>query len=443
MQRIYLIASLMLSLLMPGILAGIDSVNPVTPAWQSWLALPLLEGVSPEVTTRVADASSPLSLWWVLAGIYMIVVGIRLLFLIREAIAIRRFIVSARREKRKGFTLFYDKSILRPFSFFNFIFLNDKLNEDEQRYAISHEKAHVTGLHSWDNLFFELAKAFLWFHPCMYLYKRYLSEVHEYLADQKVISQFASRKSYANFLLEHTSFNDGQRLMLGLSNKLITKRILMLSKPSIRPITYVYIFLLIPVGLLSFMACSMLENEPQQEKIEETSIVESEYIQYDGKIVRQVIWEGNTVYSDDQLTEALGIYPGEIFSHNDVTQSLGYRPDGKDISSLYMDNGHLFFVLQPEVTEVDEDMVDLKLLITEGMTMEIGSICMTSEDGLKLSVEELDIKPGELFNRSALIASMDKLKTVSGDMEVSMTPTPDPEAGTVNINFIIASKESN
>lgn len=445
MQRAYLTASLVMSILIPVSVATLDSANPIPPGWQHWFTQTLSAEVGAEVdaTAMEVNTMKPLSFWWILAGIYLCGVGLRIFFILRELVTIRQLFISANKQKREGYTLLFEDSIRQPFSFFRYIFLSSKMASDQLHYTIAHESAHVNGYHSWDNLLFEIARTFLWFHPCMHGYKRYLSEVHEYLADQQVISQSVSRKSYAHFLLENATHTEGQHLMLGLSNKLITKRILMLSKPSIRPITYVYILLLLPLGLLAFSACSMLENEPQEESdMVEISAEESALHEHEGKIIRQITWEGNAVYTDDELTDALGIHPGEIFDPTRVTQSLQYRPDGGDVSSLYMDKGHLFFTVTSDVLEVDAERVDLIFSLNEGETMEIGLIRMEAPEGLNMSVTDLKIRTGKIFSRSALIESVDQLKEAYGDMEVTVTPKPDPESGKVDIDFLITPKDS-
>jgi len=70
------------------------------------------------------------------------------------------------------------------------------------------------------------------------------------------------------------------------------------------------------------------------------SIVEGEKY-YLGNIT----WEGNSKYSDEQLTTLTGLKKGMVFDPASLEQSLRFKPDGSDVSSLYMDQGHLFFTI--------------------------------------------------------------------------------------------------
>ncbi len=438
MQRLYLTASLLLSLLIPLLVSALDMAGPVPESWKHWFASAQLVGETGAVSANSSQVNpGPIFSWWhIVTAVYLAGITFRVFILFREAQTIRHLYSSARKEKHAGFTLLYSEFIVRPFSFFRLIFLRENMEPGEKGFTIRHESAHVTGNHSWDNLFFEVAKAALWFHPCMYMYKKYLNEVHEYLADREVIRNSESSKSYAHFLLEHTCQPDDRHLILGLSNKLITKRILMLSTPSLRPATYLYLLLLIPPGVLSFGACSMMDNEanPEKEPITEQS-TEAAFTEHEGKMIRQVIWDGNESYTDDALTQLLGIYPGEVFDPVRLAQSFSYHPGATDISSLYMDNGHLYFSVQPEIVPVGSDRVDLAFTIYEGEVVKIGTVCLKSDDGLNVSIADLEVKPGQLFDRSALIAASKQLTEASGGMEVSVTPKPDPGNGTVDIDF--------
>ena len=65
---------------------------------------------------------------------------------------------------------------------------------------------------------------------------------------------------------------------------------------------------------------------------------------------RNIAWKGNTIYESVVLNQVLGIQKGDSYNADLLEQRLRFSQDGRDISSLYMDNGYLFFSIEP--TEV-------------------------------------------------------------------------------------------
>ncbi|MDP3831343.1 MAG: POTRA domain-containing protein, partial [Ignavibacteriaceae bacterium] len=61
--------------------------------------------------------------------------------------------------------------------------------------------------------------------------------------------------------------------------------------------------------------------------------------------VRNITWEGNTIYTSEFLTERLGFVKGEVFDYDKFNQNLRQNERQNDISSLYLDNGYLTFRL--------------------------------------------------------------------------------------------------
>jgi TonB family protein len=117
-----------------------------------------------------------------------------------------------------------------PSSFFNYILMPDLDKDDtSQKQIILHESMHVAHGHSWDLLLVNFAKVFLWFNPLIYLYEKYLREIHEFQADQGVVFHY-SPKQYAFLLLQLISGKSGWQFMNNFNNFQTKKRILMLAK---------------------------------------------------------------------------------------------------------------------------------------------------------------------------------------------------------------------
>ena len=91
---------------------------------------------------------------------------------------------------------------ISPFSFFTLIFINtEKPGKQELRSILLHEWEHVRHLHTLDILLLEVVCIIQWFNPFVWLYKYSLHELHEYEADQAVISQGENRLNYQKLIL--------------------------------------------------------------------------------------------------------------------------------------------------------------------------------------------------------------------------------------------------
>jgi outer membrane protein insertion porin family len=77
-------------------------------------------------------------------------------------------------------------------------------------------------------------------------------------------------------------------------------------------------------------------------------------------------WFGNTKYRSGYLDTLLNIKGGDIFDQTRLEQKLYMNPSGLDITSLYMDDGYLFFNINPQETNVHNDTIDFDIHLYEG-----------------------------------------------------------------------------
>ena len=116
------------------------------------------------------------------------------------------------------------------FSFFNYIFVNENLSDKGRKVILLHEQAHVTQGHSLDKMLAELTHMFFWFNPFTLLYRRAITEVHEYLADAYVLKHGVGRLNYQQSLLSQV-FGAKNFLFIHYYNQsLIKNRIIMMTK---------------------------------------------------------------------------------------------------------------------------------------------------------------------------------------------------------------------
>ena len=161
-----------------------------------------------------------------------------------------------------------------------------------------------------------------------------------------------------------------------------------------------------------------------------------------------ISWRGNTKYSDSTLASILGIKKGDVYDLSLLNKRLGKElsQDGGDISGLYMDDGYLFFRIDPVETSVYNDTIDYEIRIAEGPQATIRSVNISGNDKTKEHVirRELRTVPGEKFRRSDLIRSVRELSALNyfNPEKINPVPIPNPDDGTVDINYQLEEKSS-
>lgn len=158
-----------------------------------------------------------------------------LVMVIRFLINLFRIIHSVKygRTISNGFYLILVNNHSNPYSFFKYIFIdkNDYQNKEYFNTLFEHEKVHSRQLHSIDILAIELIKCILWFNPLIWIYKKLISDNHEYIADSIAIENDYSKEKYLNQIIHSSNnFTNKSILISGFSFKNTKNRILMLNK---------------------------------------------------------------------------------------------------------------------------------------------------------------------------------------------------------------------
>ena len=127
--------------------------------------------------------------------------------------------------------------------------------------------------------------------------------------------------------------------------------------------------------------------------------------------VRNVIWEGVTVYPKEELDARLDFKKGNIFDLEKFNQNLHFNEKQTDVSSLFQDNGYLAFQLDEKEEKVDPDSVDIRIKINEGSRFKVGKVEITGNDKTKDKVirRELYTIPGNYFSRAFIMRSIQQL----------------------------------
>ena len=154
---------------------------------------------------------------------------------------------------------------------------------------------------------------------------------------------------------------------------------------------------------------------------------------------RNIIWTGNYIYSNKQLDAVLGIQKGDIYNRDLIDKKLQFNPKGLDISGLYMDDGYLFFRINPVEVAVLGDSIDVEMRITEGEQATINEVTITGNERTSDHVirRELSTVPGRKFSRSDIIRTQQKLGQLGyfNAQKIGQNMVPNQANGTVDIEW--------
>ncbi|NLN95392.1 MAG: BamA/TamA family outer membrane protein [Bacteroidales bacterium] len=152
-----------------------------------------------------------------------------------------------------------------------------------------------------------------------------------------------------------------------------------------------------------------------------------------------ITWIGNTKYNTEVLSAVLGIEKGDVYNQKILETNLNYNPKGIDVSSLYLDDGYLFFRVNPVEVRVENDTIDLEMRIFEGKQATINRVSIKGNTRTNdhVVIRELKTQPGQLFNRSDIIRStrdLAQLRYFNAE-KINPVPIPNPDDGTVDLIY--------
>jgi outer membrane protein insertion porin family len=149
-----------------------------------------------------------------------------------------------------------------------------------------------------------------------------------------------------------------------------------------------------------------------------------------------ITWVNNTLFTDSQLNERLGIKSRDEYSIDHLNERLYLDEDA--INSLYLDKGYLYFQIEVEEIPNDDGTMDLTFTIYEGEQFYIRQISITGNGSVSKEdiLKEVLIKEGELFSKTNLIKSVRAIEQMDlfdpEGIEVNPTPIKDEVSGEFN-----------
>ncbi|MFC4636642.1 M56 family metallopeptidase [Dokdonia ponticola] len=197
------------------------------------------------------------------------------------------------RFKEKGKHIIILPDSTQAFTFFNYIFLGEKLSPLSRKRILTHERIHIKQRHTLDLLFFEVLRIVFWFNPFIYLFQKEITLVHEYLADGYAIGNISKKQYYEELL--NTAFDTKQFSFINpfFNHSIIKKRIIMLQKTKSKQIAKAKYLFLVPAlfSILVYTACT------------DAQAGGTSYSNSDSEIIRNIEMLKNSIAKQGELTE--------------------------------------------------------------------------------------------------------------------------------------------
>lgn len=161
---------------------------------------------------------------------------------------------------------------------------------------------------------------------------------------------------------------------------------------------------------------------------------------------RNITWVGNVKYDSETLGSVLKINSGDVYSSTKLSERLTGDPNSGDISSLYLDDGYLFFNVQPVEALVEGDSIDLEIRVQEGLQATIRKIIVEGNDKTSdyVVLREIRTQPGQKFSRQQIIRSQREILALNyfNQETLGVEPIPDQRTGTVDIKYTVEEQPS-
>ncbi len=153
---------------------------------------------------------------------------------------------------------------------------------------------------------------------------------------------------------------------------------------------------------------------------------------------RNFSWDGNELYTDEQLNSALGISNGEAYNEEDLQKGIYERAQ-----SLYMDKGYIYSNIIPEISPVGKDSIDIHFSVIENQKVYVRNIIISGNTRTHENVirRELKLYPGDVFSRQKLIRSQREVWILNyfGNVIPDVIPVDDDK---VDLEIIVEEKSS-
>ena len=148
----------------------------------------------------------------------------------------------------------------KPFSWFGWVVVSNKDMDEGACEILTHEAAHVRAGHSWDILLADAVIILQWFNPLAWIMKNTLKDIHEFEADEAVISSGVNAKQYQLLIIKKAVGARLYSIANSFNHSLTKKRITMMCKEKSSKWSRAKALYILPVAAVAAFSFSTVEN---------------------------------------------------------------------------------------------------------------------------------------------------------------------------------------
>ena len=155
----------------------------------------------------------------------------------------------------------------------------------------------------------------------------------------------------------------------------------------------------------------------------------------------EISYLGNSVYTDFQLSQVLGIKKGDAYDGVLLKKRIADdKPDANDLTNLYQNNGYLFSNINAVEVSAENDTINFEIRISEGKLASFNKISVVGNTKTNDHViyRELRTKPGDLYSKDMVVRTVRELGQLGFFDAENISPdfkNVNPNAGTVDIEY--------
>ena len=349
-KRIYLISTLFVSFLIPFITITIysDVVDVYTPLSIKYMT-------NNESGYSFLSNVLTISMW----VIYFVGVFLFCVRFVKNLMSIVLSIKKSQKIKTSSHTnvLLEDEAVPHTFLWYVFFNKSEYDNNNIPNEVLIHEKSHAIEMHSVDILIVEIFQIFFWFNPLIYMVKNCIKLNHEFLADQRVLSNGIGSYEYQKIILRFSTNKNQPILANSIKHANIKKRFTIMKTKTSRSKMWLKCLLALPLLAIltfsfgttekvvqrkSFMISSFDQNEATKAQVDEYNKLARYYNEKDkgSVIVRRTDVERlqylYSLISESQLNEVETFpdFPAPpIFDSSEISKVFEFEDCDSDSGS--------------------------------------------------------------------------------------------------------------
>ena len=175
------------------------------------------------------------------------------------------------KDEQYGTTIYCHAQDIAPFSWLNTIVISEDDYNNNATEILRHEMGHIEHRHSFDIILANIVQTIQWWNPLSWILASSLRDVHEYEADDAVLTSGVNIHQYQTLLIRKAVANTTYTFANSFNHSLLKKRITMMVKEKSNPWMRTKALLLIPMSAIALCAFATPNLNVLAEKVMETN----------------------------------------------------------------------------------------------------------------------------------------------------------------------------